>query len=613
VTDDDTQVVVINPSTLGQTEGDVVTANVTLGFMPAANTTVTLASSDPTVVTISPSTLTFTPANYATAQTVTVTFVEDTNPAWGPATITGSTPGATDGTLAVTARDNDTQQIVVSQPTLALAEGAFGTVNVRLTFVPDANVTVTLTSGNASVATVAPTTLTFTPANYNTNQAITITAPQDIDLVANTTTVTASAPGANSGTVTVNTTDNDTQAVRVSTGTVALTEGTSTTFGVTLDFAPAANVTVTLTSANGLVATTSPATLTFTPTNYATSQSVTVTAPHDVDLVAGSTTITASAPSATSGTVTVNVTDDDTQIVLFNLASTTVNEGGSNTAVGVRLGFQPAANVTVVISFSAEISATPGSLTFTPANYATNQFLTITAPNDIDVTPESATVTGTASGATSGSVAVTVIDNDTQAINTSTAVLGTLGEAASTSFTVSLAFQPAANTTVTVSSNDTTAISVSPTTLTFTPADYATPQTVTVAGVADADTVHESVTITVASTGLTSRTVGVQQYDNDLLENPANMSGPRCGFSNISFNLVAAPLASITVNASFTTNNGSFLYTTSRTYTTANWATGQIFDFEHGGTAGSSTVTFTASGQTSQNVLMTTTSINGCL
>jgi glucose/arabinose dehydrogenase len=95
----------------------------------------------------------------------------------------------------------------------------------------------------------------------------------------------------------------------------------------------------------------------------------------------------------------------------------------------------------------------------------------------------------------------------------------TVNEAASATFTVKLAAAPAANVTVTVSRTSGTAdVTATPATLTFTPTNWSTAQTVTVSAADDADLIDEGATITCASSGLTSQRVVVTARDND---NPA--------------------------------------------------------------------------------------------
>ena len=57
--------------------GGTATFTVVLDSQPTANVTIALSSSDTTEATVSPASLTFTPANWNVAQTVTVTGVDD--------------------------------------------------------------------------------------------------------------------------------------------------------------------------------------------------------------------------------------------------------------------------------------------------------------------------------------------------------------------------------------------------------------------------------------------------------------------------------------------------------------------------------------------------------
>src|SRR5690606_8706927 len=58
--------------------GGTATFTVALNTLPTADVTITLTSSDTTEGTVSPATLTFTNVNGTTAQTVTITGVDDT-------------------------------------------------------------------------------------------------------------------------------------------------------------------------------------------------------------------------------------------------------------------------------------------------------------------------------------------------------------------------------------------------------------------------------------------------------------------------------------------------------------------------------------------------------
>jgi hypothetical protein len=81
---------------------------------------------------------------------------------------------------------------------------------------------------------------------------------------------------------------------------------------------------------------------------------------------------------------------------------------------------------------------------------------------------------------------ITISDNDIAGITvTPTSGLITTEAGGTATFTVVLNTQPSANVTIVLSSNDTSEGTVSPTSLTFTSANWNTPQTVTVNGVDD--------------------------------------------------------------------------------------------------------------------------------
>jgi endoglucanase len=88
---------------------------------------------------------------------------------------------------------------------------------------------------------------------------------------------------------------------------------------------------------------------------------------------------------------------------------------GSSATVGIGLSQQPAANVTVSVARSSGntgLSVSPTSLTFTPANYATAQTVTVTA--DASSTG-AATFTASATGYTAATFTVTEVTQTTSA------------------------------------------------------------------------------------------------------------------------------------------------------------------------------------------------------
>ncbi|MBZ0236127.1 MAG: hypothetical protein K8M05_27620 [Deltaproteobacteria bacterium] len=579
IDDDDTQVIVAAPDPVPVDEGGTRALNVRLQYQPSADITLSVTSLNTGVATVSTGTLTFTPANYDTNQMVTVSAPEDADASAGMTAIRlQSLPDALSRDVSVAVTDND--QLLIETSTTAVTVGEAGTAmfGVRLTAMPGASVTVSVSSGDPTVATVSPAMLTFTTASYGTYQMVTVSGVGDVDLADETLTLTLTAAGLPAKTVDATVTDDDTQQVVLSTATTSVNEGGTGTVGVSLAYMPAADVTVTLASADTSAATVSPATRTFTPANYATPQTITITGVSDADAVDDTTTINATAPGATAASLAVTVQDDDALGIETSVTTINVNEGGT-ASFNVRLTAQPTANTTVTVMSSdiTAATATPMTLTFTTANYATFQPVDLAGVSDVDSTNDSVTVSLTATGLSARTVGVTVLDDDTQDILLTTTTV-TVGEAGTGTFGVRLAAMPASNVVVTVASANTNKATASPSSLTFTSANYATNQTVTVSGVADLDLVNESVTINLSSPGVPTRTVTATVTDDDMqvVETTAtgtiNLTEGGAG-ATVGFRLRYIPSADTTVTLNLGAGLGTT--TTTMTFTPANYNTYQ--------------------------------------
>ena len=86
--------------------------------------------------------------------------------------------------------------------------------------------------------------------------------------------------------------DDDTAGATVSKTTLTVTEGGSATYTVKLNTQPASDVVIGVTKTGSSDVTVSPATLTFTPSNWDTAQTVTVRAAQDADAVNDAASIT---------------------------------------------------------------------------------------------------------------------------------------------------------------------------------------------------------------------------------------------------------------------------------------------------------------------------------
>ncbi len=189
--DNDTAGITVTPTSgLVTTEsGGTVTFTVVLTTQPSADVTIGLSSSDPTEGTVSPTPLTFTSADWNTAQTVTITGVDDAVIDGNIAYTVNFAVSSGDGSynnfsvppVSVTNDDNDTAGITVS-PTSGLVtteSGGTATFTVVLTTQPSADVTLALSSSDTTEGTVSPTPLTFTSADWNIAQTVTVTGVDD--------------------------------------------------------------------------------------------------------------------------------------------------------------------------------------------------------------------------------------------------------------------------------------------------------------------------------------------------------------------------------------------------------------------------------------------------
>ena len=217
-------------------------------------------------------------------------------------------------------------------------------------------------------------------------------------------------------------------AISQSGGSTAVTEGGATdTYTVVLTGEPTANVTITPTPGSQL--TVSPASLTFTTSNWNVPQTLTVTAIDDA--IAQGTriqTITNAASSADPGyngiaiaAVTATITDNDTAGVNITESgsSTAVTEGGATDTYTAVLTSEPTGNVTITPAPGSQLTVSPASLTFTTSNWNVPQTLTVTAIDDaIAQGTRIQTITNAASSADPGYngigiaiVNVTITDN----------------------------------------------------------------------------------------------------------------------------------------------------------------------------------------------------------
>jgi hypothetical protein len=301
--DDDTAGFVVSGISGDTTEGGGTgTFTVRLTTQPTANVTIGVSSSDTTEGTVAPSSLTFTAGDWSTAQTVTVTGVDDSvidgdigftifvaTAVSADVNYSGLDPAD----VAVTNVDDDVAGFVVGLINGPTTEGGgTATFTVELTSEPTDNVTIGMSSSDLFEGTVAPSSLTFTAGDWSVAQTVTVTGVDDaIDdgdtgytiLLAAAVSADGNYSGLDPADVAVtNLDDGDTAGFVVGLINGPTTEGGGTaTFTVVLTSEPTADVTIGVSSSDTSEGTVAPSTLTFTAGTWSTDQTVTVTGVDD--------------------------------------------------------------------------------------------------------------------------------------------------------------------------------------------------------------------------------------------------------------------------------------------------------------------------------------------
>ena len=546
--------------------GSAGTYTLVLDTEPTDTVTIDLTSDDTGAVTVTPQ-LMFTTSTWNTAQTVTVTVVDDPDATDETVSITyvvTSTDTDYDGfsitAQSVTVDDDETATpagVTSSQSgALALMEGgSAGTYTLVLDTEPTDTVTIDLTSDNTGAVTVTPQ-LMFTTSTWNTAQTVTVTVVDDADATDEDVTITYGISGGGYDSVTLTaqsvTVDDDETATTAGvtssqSGALALTEGGSAgTYTLVLDTEPTGTVTITLTSSDTGAVTVTP-TLSFDATDWSSTKTVTVTVVDDADATDESVTITYGISGGGYGAVTltaqsVTVDDDETAGVTSSQSGAlALTEGGSAGTYTLVLATEPTGTVTITLTSSdtGAVTVTP-TLSFDATDWSSTKTVTVTVVDDADATDEDVTITYGISGGGYDSVtltaqSVTVDDDETAGVTSSQSGALALTEGGSAgTYTLVLDTEPTGTVTIDLTSDDTGAVTVTPQ-LMFTTSTWNTAQTVTVTVVDDPDATDETVSITYVVTStdtdydgfsITAQSVTV---DDDETATPAGITSSQSG------------------------------------------------------------------------------------
>ncbi|BDX07891.1 putative Ig domain-containing protein [Planctobacterium marinum] len=616
---------------------------VQLDSEPTSNVVFDVSSADTGEATVSPASLTFTNANWNTPQTVTVTGVDDSiidgtqsfnvTLAVNDASSDNTYDPLSNQTVSVDNSDNDVAGFTVTESSSSTATteaGGTDSFTVVLDAEPNSNVVIDVTSADTGEATVSTSSLTFTTANWDTPQTVTVTGVDDniidgtqtfnVTLAIDAASTDDNFDAVSNQTVSVDNSDNEVAGFTVteSSSSTATTEaGGTDSFTVVLDAEPNSNVVIDVTSADTGEATVSTSSLTFTTANWDTPQTVTVTGVDD-NIIDGTQTfnVTLAIDAASTddnfdavSNQTVSVDNSDNEVAGFTVtessSSTATTEAGGTDSFTVALDAEPNSNVVIDVTSAdtGEATVSTSSLTFTTANWDTPQTVTVTGVDDniIDGT-QTFNVTLAIDAASSDdnfdalsnqTVSVDNTDNDTAgfSIVESSSSTATTEAGGTDSFTVVLDAEPDSNVVINVTSGDTGEATVSTSSLTFTTANWNTPQTVTVTGVDDdiidgTQSFNITMAIDAASSddnfdALSDQTVSVDNSDDDvagytITESSSSTDTTEAGGTDsFTVALDAEPNSDVVINVTSGDTGEATVSASSLTFTNANWNTPQ--------------------------------------
>ncbi|MBK8170954.1 MAG: hypothetical protein IPK60_11510 [Sandaracinaceae bacterium] len=493
------------------------------------------------------------------------------------------------------------------------------TFTLTLSSQPLADVVVGVASSDETEGIVDPTELRFTPDNWNSPHEVTVVGVDDalIDGEVSYTVITALAVsadanynGLNAADVSVGNIDDESAGVTVSGGVLRTSEAAGTdTFTIVLNAQPSAPVTIEFASDSPSEASVFPSSVTFTVDSWAADRTITVTGVDDAvrDGDASFVIITSATISDDpnydgldvddpSGT---NTDDERLEFVITPMSGLTTSEAGGFATFQISLPTTPSRNTRVSFTSldTSEGSASSGVLLFSAGAEPTPRLITISGVDDSLVDGDQpyivqayATSADADYNGLTVDIAVVNLDNDSAAFDVVADPLQTSESGATSTLTISLRSQPADDVHFTVSSTDVTEGTVSPSSLTFTPADWSTPQTVTVQGVddglADRDQYYD-VVVAVASSAdplyaaLSDQRVTLLNYDNEsasVTVTPTSglTTDERGATASFTMQLTAQPESDVTIGLTSSDISEGTVLPSSVTFTSGDWNVPQL-------------------------------------
>lgn len=386
-----------------------------LNAKPKSSVIVTIKSDHNDRLSISSSSLTFTPSNWNTDQTVIFTAIDD-HIANGDLNFSITINSSSDdsrfneikNTVQVKIKDNDEVDIVYDDSSITLNEGQSVVRTFKLKSQPLADVALNISSDHNDKLTISSKQLIFTSSNWNINQSVIFTAIDDniasgdlsfnIKIKPSSTDVLYNNIPENVIPITIK--DDDIAGIIYDSTSVTLDEGQSITKTFRLKSQPTSDVTLNISSNNSSRISISKSSLTFTASNWNTEQSVKFTAIDD-SIDDGDVTVSVTITSTSSDInynnlssgFAITVKDNDVSGIIADTTPTTITEGQHITRT-FKLKSQPTSNVTLNISSNdtnSRLSISNSSLVFTESNWNIEQSVVFTAidnnikDDDVDV------------------------------------------------------------------------------------------------------------------------------------------------------------------------------------------------------------------------------------
>lgn len=463
--------------------------------------------------------------------------------------------------------------------------------------------------------------LSVDPTEFNSSQSpVAITVAVDVSGLAaaeyeGTITVDTSPPNAcDDLSIAVHLTVTAGAGISVSptSGLVTTEAGGADTFDVVLDTQPSADVTIALNSSNAAEGGLSAASLTFTSTDWATPQTVTVTGVDD-DIDDGDVAYAVVTAAATSADLAydgldaddvslTNSDDDDAGISVSHAVDLETTEAGGTASFEIVLDSEPTHSVTIALSSSdaSEGALNKASVKFEAGDWDVPQTVIVTGVDDDvpdgDIAYSAVTALATSgdpaySGRNAADVPLTNLDDDVPGVTVSpTAGLTTTEAGGAAQFTVVLDTMPTHDVSISLASSDAGEGVTNVASLTFTPANWDDAQTVTVTGVDDADAdghvAYVVITGAAVSTdsdyqGRAVSNVSLTNLDNDssgISVSPTSglKTTEAGGTAHFSVVLDTQPTHNVTIALASNDPSEGLPSTSSLVFTPANWNVPQI-------------------------------------